>query len=144
MIVVDYVLCWVVLGLIALFYCMSAGHHSDSNPDSRCVPIFCLHDYRAFWTVQAVLQTATNRGTGSQYFNSHELVDGGGGGNSDAVRIGVDTAADVTSVSTLIHLLCAFFVSCAIGCIMGRHRAFPPGNLFKTKIRIFLGFLQFL
>ena len=108
MVVVDYY--WVVLGLIALFYCMSAGHHSDSNPDSRCVPIFCLHDYRAFWTVQAVLQTATNRGTGSQYFNSHELVDGGGGGNSDAVRIGVDTAADVTSVSTydssFVRLLC--------------------------------------
>ena len=25
--------------MIALFHCMSAGHHSDSTPDSRCVPI---------------------------------------------------------------------------------------------------------
>ena len=44
----------------SFFYCMSAGHHSDSTPDNKCAPILCPRLlYRAFCTVQAVLQTAT-------------------------------------------------------------------------------------
>ncbi|CAN0327851.1 unnamed protein product, partial [Laminaria digitata] len=39
-------------------------------PDSRCVPL-CVHDYRAFRTVQATLQTA------NPFVSSHELVNGG-------------------------------------------------------------------
>ena len=35
-----------------------ASRHSDSTPDSRRVPL-CVHDYLAFHTVQAALQTAT-------------------------------------------------------------------------------------
>ena len=55
----------------------SASRHSDSTPGSRRVPL-CVHDYRAFRTVQAVLQTAAATTVGC----SHELVGGGNGGNS--------------------------------------------------------------
>ena len=72
------------------FHCMSAGHHSYSTRDSKQVGVFlsCVRDYRAFCTVQAVLQTATNRCAGSYYsgvVSSHKLVGCGNRGNSDAV-----------------------------------------------------------
>ena len=44
-----------------------------------------VEDYRAFCTVQAVLQTATITAA-LLVVSSHDLVDGGGGENSDAVR----------------------------------------------------------
>ena len=52
----------VVISGIALFHCMSACRRYDRTPHSRCVPLLC-HDDGAFCTVQAVLQTATNRCT---------------------------------------------------------------------------------
>ena len=54
---------------------MSASRHSDSTPDIRRVSL-CVHDYRAFSTVQAALQTA------AAVVSSHDLVSGGNGGNS--------------------------------------------------------------
>ena len=39
---------------LLLFHCMSASRHSDSTPDIRRVSL-CVHDYRAFGTVQAAL-----------------------------------------------------------------------------------------
>ena len=54
---------------------MSASRHLDSTLDIRRVSL-CVHDYRAFRTVQAALQTE------AAVVSNHELVSGGNGGNS--------------------------------------------------------------
>ena len=67
-----FVWCFFLVRLL-FFHCLSAGRHSDSTPDSRRVPL-SVHDYRAFRTVQAALQTAI------AVVSSHELVSCGTGG----------------------------------------------------------------
>ena len=54
---------------------MPASRHSDITLDIMRVAL-CVHDYRAFRTVQAALETA------AAVVNSHELVSGGIGENS--------------------------------------------------------------
>ena len=51
-------ICVVVSGWTAPFHCMPASRLSDSTPESRRAPL-CVHDYRAFRTVQAARQAAT-------------------------------------------------------------------------------------
>ena len=57
---------------------MSARRRFDGTPDSRRVPL-CVHDYRAFRTVQEAFQSTT------AVVSSHELVSCGNGGELYAV-----------------------------------------------------------
>ena len=66
--------CWFLVRLLFVLR-MSASRRSDSTPDCRSVTL-CIHDYRAFRTVQAAPLTATAVGKG------HGLVGCGNGGNS--------------------------------------------------------------
>ena len=77
MAIVDLRVCGVFFRSIAapVSPCMSASRHSESTPDLRRVSL-CVHDDRAFRTVQAVLQTA------AAVVSSHNLGSGGNGGNS--------------------------------------------------------------
>ena len=88
----------VVFCSIALFSLHVGGSHSDSTPDRRRVPL-CVHDYRAFRTVQAALQTAT------AVVSKHELVSCGTGGTLCCRW--VDTRGHVSSVCALISFQCA-------------------------------------
>ena len=63
---------WFLVRLL-FFHRMPPSCHSDITPGSRSVPL-CVHDYRAFRTVHAALQTAT------AIVSSHELVSCGNGG----------------------------------------------------------------
>ena len=72
---------------------MSTSRHSDSTPDSKRVPL-CVHDYRAFRTMQAALQTTT------AVVSSHELDSCGNGGNYAVVEM--IYRGHVSSVCTLI------------------------------------------
>ena len=49
---------WRFLVLLLFVHSMPASRHSDSTPDSKRVPL-CVHDYRAFRTVQTAFHTAT-------------------------------------------------------------------------------------
>ena len=84
------------------FLTMSAGHHSDGTPDSRCVPLLCSR-----------LPCTGSVSCGNRR-NSDALVEWIPGG-------------DVSSVCALTYRLCAFFVSCAKG---GNASCFPTRSLF--------------
>ena len=128
---------------------MFAGHHSDSTPDSRCVPILCttclrvvtltefqtagvflscVHDYRAFGTVQAVHKTTNNRW--QSVVISHELVSCGNRGNSDAVVEWIPAAMLIRMLVQFAYL----YIFCARSSSRrvqkgGKHRASPPDIL---------------
>ena len=82
---------------LLFFHCMPPGRHSDSTPDSRHVSL-CVHDYRAFRTVQAALQT------GIAVVSSHKLVRCGNGGGGYAV---VERIPSVKLLAHLFHFTCA-------------------------------------
>ena len=73
-----------VLGLIALF---TKGLRVITLTALQTAGVFlsCVHDYRAFCTVQAVLQTATIIAAVLVVVSSHEFVSRGNRGNSDAI-----------------------------------------------------------
>ena len=111
-----------MFGSIVFFHCLSAGRHSDSTPDGRRVPL-SVHDYRAFRTVQAALQTAI------AVVSSHELVSCGTGGTLCCRW--VDTRGHVSSVCALISFQCA-----------PSSRVFLGGNAscLPAEFRFFYGF----
>ena len=65
---------------------MSADHHSDSTPDSRCVPTLCLRLPCLLCSAGSTPDSNYNsRFTGMSVVSSHELVSGGNRQNSAAV-----------------------------------------------------------
>ena len=101
----PWVFVWWFLVRLLLFHRISAGRHSGSTLDSRRVPL-CVHDYRAFRTVQAPLQTAT------AVVSTHELVSCGNGGSSYAVVEWIPAATLTQFAQTISFRVCTFFVSC--------------------------------
>ena len=76
---------------------MSPIRHSGSTPDAPP----CVHDYRAFRTVQAALQTAT-----AALVSSHELVScGNGGGALCCGWVNIRGHMINNSVCTLIYFM---------------------------------------
>ena len=90
---------------------MTPGRSPDRSPDSRFVRLG--PDYTGFRKLQAALQTATNRCTGT-VVGIHELVHCGGMGESDSVKLIELVPVDVGSVFTLTHLSCDFCASCTV------------------------------
>ena len=75
---------WVIIGSIALLTaCLRVITLTALQTAGEFLS--CVHDYRAFCTVQAVLQTATIIAAVLVVVSSHEFVSRGNRGNSDAI-----------------------------------------------------------